>query len=187
MKVTYKGKLDNLVPAHTRKLEAKLARLGKLIDGRDEREAHVILTSERHVQRAEIAVNLHDHAFVGVGTAPDQFTALMAAIEKLEKQVRKLRAKRRDTKRGPEQSLKVKPLEEAYEEEEEPEAIEVVGPVERKVFRANDRANQKPLTLEEALMAIEDGRDYIVYRDAETDRLSVLLRRRDGNFDLVEA
>ena len=28
--------------------------------------------------------------------------------------------------------------------------------------------------------------DYLVYRDAETDRVSVLLRRRDGHFDLVE-
>jgi hypothetical protein len=31
------------------------------------------------------------------------------------------------------------------------------------------------------------GRDYIVYRDAGTDRVNVLVRRRDGHFDLVEA
>jgi hypothetical protein len=31
------------------------------------------------------------------------------------------------------------------------------------------------------------GRDYVVYRDAETDRVNVLIRRRDGNFDLIEA
>jgi hypothetical protein len=42
------------------------------------------------------------------------------------------------------------------------------------------------MTLEEALLEIDD-RDYIVYRDAETDRLSMLVRRRDGNFDLIEA
>ena len=34
---------------------------------------------------------------------------------------------------------------------------------------------------------MERGRDYLVYRDAETDRLAVLVRRRDGHFDLVEA
>jgi putative sigma-54 modulation protein len=43
------------------------------------------------------------------------------------------------------------------------------------------------MTVDEALLAMEDGKDYLVYRDAETDRLAVLLRRRDGNFDLVEA
>jgi hypothetical protein len=29
-------------------------------------------------------------------------------------------------------------------------------------------------------------RDYVVFRDAKTDRVSVLLRRRDGHFDIVE-
>ena len=41
--------------------------------------------------------------------------------------------------------------------------------------------------LDEALLEMERGRDYLVYRDAETDRLAVLVRRRDGHFDLVEA
>ena len=41
-------------------------------------------------------------------------------------------------------------------------------------------------TLEEAILSMERNREYVVYRDAETDRLSVLLRRRDGHFDLVE-
>jgi putative sigma-54 modulation protein len=36
-------------------------------------------------------------------------------------------------------------------------------------------------------MAMEKKGDYVVYRDAETDRVSVLVRRRDGHFDLVEA
>jgi hypothetical protein len=34
---------------------------------------------------------------------------------------------------------------------------------------------------------MEKGGDYLVYRDAESDRVAVLMRRRDGNFDLVEA
>ena len=42
------------------------------------------------------------------------------------------------------------------------------------------------MTLEEAVMQMDKTRDYLVYRDAETDRTSVLVRRRDGHFDLVE-
>jgi putative sigma-54 modulation protein len=42
------------------------------------------------------------------------------------------------------------------------------------------------MTLDEALLQM-DNRDYVVYRDAATDRVSVLLRRRDGHFDLIEA
>ena len=43
------------------------------------------------------------------------------------------------------------------------------------------------MTLDEAMLEMENSRDYLVYRDSETDRVSVLVRRRDGNFDLIEA
>ena len=42
------------------------------------------------------------------------------------------------------------------------------------------------MTLDEALLEMDDARDYMVYRDAATDRVAVLIRRRDGHFDLVE-
>ena len=184
MKVTYKGKLDALIQPQRKKWDAKLAKLAQLVDGRQEREAHVILTSERHAHRAEITLHLHDHALVGMGSSPDLLAAMTTAVDKIEKQVRKLRTKRRDTNRGPEKTVRRPPDVEAVAE---PAAPPAEAAPETKVFRANRRANQKPLTLEEALLVIEDGRDYLVYRDAETDRLSVLLRRRDGHFDLVEA
>ncbi|MCW5978758.1 MAG: ribosome-associated translation inhibitor RaiA [Bryobacteraceae bacterium] len=184
MKVTYKGKLDILLPAQRKKLEAKLAKLGKLVDGRDEREAHVILNSERHLHRAEITINFHDHPLVGVGDSADLLSAVTTAVDKLEKQVRKLRTKWRDTKRGPEMSLRSQP---GGGPESEAAEAEAEAPAERSVYRVNSHSKQKPMTLDEALLRIEDGRDYVVYRDAETDRLSVLVRRRDGNFDLVEA
>ena len=44
-----------------------------------------------------------------------------------------------------------------------------------------------PLTVDEALIEMEDGRSYLVYRDSDRDGVSVLLRRKDGHFDLVEA
>lgn len=185
MRVSYKGKLDTLVPAQRKKLEAKLDRLAKVVDGREEREAHFVLTNDRHVHNAELTVSIRDHVVVGVGSSPDLLTAMTGAVEKLEKQVRKLRAKWRDTKRGPEKSLKAKPVEEpGTAVAPEPDETEEAGP---QVFRANHRAEKKPLTLEEAMLEMEDGRDYLVYRDTESDHLCVLLRRRDGHFDLVEA
>ena len=43
------------------------------------------------------------------------------------------------------------------------------------------------MTLEEAVIEMEDDRDYLVYRDADKQCVSVLVRRRDGNFDLIES
>ena len=68
--------------------------MGKLLDLKGgEREAHIILTSERHLRRAEITVRVFDHPMVGVAAEADQFTSVLSAVERLEKQVLKLRGK----------------------------------------------------------------------------------------------
>lgn len=180
MKVLYTGRTDGLTPAQKKKLEAKFSKLAKLLDSRGgEREAHVILTAERHLRRAEITVRLLDHPVVGVGTGADDYTALAAAIERLEKQVLKLRAKKRDTKRAPKEGW----------EETGPALVEASSEEAggRLVYRVDDHNARKPMTLEEALLEMGPDRDYLVFRDAQRDRISVLVRRRDGHYDLVEA
>jgi hypothetical protein len=43
------------------------------------------------------------------------------------------------------------------------------------------------MTLDEAVLELERDGDYVVYRDAEKNCVSVLLRRPDGHFDLIES
>jgi len=179
MRITYTGRQVELVPAQLKKIEGQVAKLGKLLDGKDEREAHVTLSHERHLHRAEINVNYHSHPLVGLAENADLFTAIHSAIQKLEKQAIKVRAKWRDTKRTPRK---------AAAEPENAGARETTGEAaEKKIFRVNNFQYSKPMTLDEAILEMEKDRDYLVYRDAQTDRLAVLVRRRDGNFDLVEA
>jgi putative sigma-54 modulation protein len=180
MKITFTGRQVELAPAQLRKLEARFAKVGKLLDGREQTEAHVILSLERHVHQAEITVNYHNHSLVGEGSNADLFTAIHAAVEKLEKQAIKVRAKWRDTQRTPRRETAAKQAPEPPPAPPEPEA-------ERRVFRVNNHEGHKPMTLEEAILEMEKGADYLVYRDSESDRVAVLMRRRDGNFDLIEA
>jgi putative sigma-54 modulation protein len=176
MKIKYTGRQIELAPAQLRKLEARFAKIGKLLDGRRECEAHVVLSIERHLQQAEATVNYYGHPLVGTGSNVDLFTAIHSAAEKLEKQALKARSKWRDTKRAPKQDVV-----------EAPEAKPEAAPeAERQVYRVNHHQKRKPMTLEEAVLEMEKKRDYVVYRDAESDRVQVLVRRPDGNFDLVE-
>jgi len=179
MKITYTGRQVELAPAQLKKIEAQFAKVGKLLDGREQKEAHVILSLERHLHQAEITVNYYNHQLVGVGSGVDLFNAIHSAIEKLEKQTIKVRAKWRDTKRTPR-----KETEAAAPEEPAAEPESEAG---HQVFRINHHERRKPMTLEEALLEMEKGGDYLVYRDAESDRVAVLVRRRDGHFDLIEA
>ena len=177
MKIAYTGRQVELAPAQLRKLESHFSKIGKLLDGRRECEAHVILSLERRTHRAEATINYYGHQLVGLGSSSDLFTAIHSAAERLEKQAVKAREKWRDTKRAP-REVAAEP-EAPVEAEAEPEA-------ERRVYRVNHHQKRKPITLEEAILEMEKKRDYLVYTDAETDRVSVLVRRRDGHFDLVE-
>lgn len=191
MKVTFAGTLDELVPAHRQKIERKLSKLGKFVDGKEENSAHVIVGHEGQFRKAEITLHVHEHDLVATATAPDLLTAMSAAIEKLEKQLLKLRERRRDSKRGPDKSIRIYAApgaaeEEAPADEGEFAVAEMEDGRQVKIFRADDRLNHKPLTLEEAVLQMEqDGLDYFVFRDLETDRICVLMRRPDGNLDLA--
>lgn len=179
MKITYTGRQAELTPVQLRKTQAKVAKVAKLLDGKGEREAHVILSSVRHLQKAEITVQFHDRQLVCVGSDSDPVAAIHQALDKLEKQAIKVRAKWRDTKRTPRKTT----IEETVEAE--PETVPPSPAY--KVFKVNHHAKRKPITLDEAILEMENNRDYLVYRDADSDRICVLMRRRDGNFDLLES
>jgi len=181
MKITYTGRQVELAPAQLKKLEARFVKIGKLLDGgKRESEAHVILSLVRHLHHAEVTVNYYHHQLVGLGSNADLFTAIHSAAEKLEKQCLKAVTKWRDAKRTPHKAAS-----EAETERPAPTVGETEA--ERRVYRVNHHQNRKPMTLDEALMELDIQNDYLVYRDAETDRISVLVRRRDGDFDLVQA
>ena len=180
MKITYTGRQVELAPAQLKKLEARFAKVGRLLDGRRECEAHVVLSLERHLHHAEATIHYYNHELVGLASSGDLFTAIHSAAEKLEKQAVKTRTKWRDTKRTPHKSAP-----EVETERVAPAETESEPPP--RVYRINHHQKRKPMTLDEALLEMDPGRDYLVYRDAESDRVAVLVRRRDGHFDLVEA
>jgi|SRR5579862_720213 len=180
MKVSYRGAEGEFPPKLQEKLDAKFSKLSKLLERRGEKEAHVIITNERHLHKAEITIQFYDHQLVGIGADGDLFKAMSDAIEKLEKQAVKQRSKWREKKRRSD----------APEPPAEPAApAHTEAADSRRVFRINHHQQRKPMTLEEALLELESesGRDYLVYRDADRECVSVLVRRRDGHFDLIES
>ena len=102
MKVTYTGRQVDLSPAQSLKLTAEFEKVGKILDnGMGEAEAHVILSHERFQNNVEITVPYHHHELIGQGSDPDLFSAIHAAVGKLEQQAVRVRGKWRDSKRVP--------------------------------------------------------------------------------------
>ncbi len=198
MKISYTGNFEAIPPRQRAKLEAKLQKLSKVLERRGEKEAHVVLTQERFLHKVEITVNAWDHAMVGIATDGDVAVAAHEAFDRLEKQLLKLRARWRDTKRvrdkeadGEKASATLQPPASASKPAKAGNSAKQaagVGKVARKqVYRVNHSDGSKPMTLEEAMLEMEASQDYLVYRDAQTDRVTVLMRRSDGHFDLIES
>jgi putative sigma-54 modulation protein len=186
MNVTYTGKQENLHQKHKDQIDSKLSKIGKLldVDGKSQKSARVVLAHDKNMHRAEVTIRYLDHTVVGEHVDADQFTALTNAIERVERQILKLRDKRREPK-GPRESWEKGGSTGPGPEAEPREPAPPASNGRPKVFRVQP-ADGKPLTEEEAVLVIESDEQYLVYRDARTQRLSVLLRRSDGNFDLVE-
>lgn len=189
MNIIYTGRQNEFPPQYREKLEAKLQKISKMIERKGEKEAHIIHRQERFLHVVEITINTYDHSIVCYGEDAELLPAMHTALEKLEKQVVKLREKWRDTKR------QLAPPESEAEAEAPPERTEPAASERhqgKRVYRIDHESDgRKPMTLDEALLEMDGTRngkpDYLVFRDASSDRLSVLLRRRDGNFDLIES
>lgn len=193
MKLIYSGKTKEFTPELEEKITAKLAKLSKFLEQRGEREAHVCHQLERRLHKVEIIVNFHDHALVGEGVDADLDIASSQAVEKLEKQAVKLRTRWRDTHRG---ARAVPPSKANWNGSlAEAESVPAPKPARRnngtavapKIFRVDYSEDRKPMTLEEAVMEMEKDLPYVVYQDSDHNCLSVLIRRADGNFDLIES
>lgn len=195
MNINYTGRYEALPPKQRGKFEAKLQKLSKMLERKGEKEAHVIISQERFLQKVEITVNAWDHALVGVGSDADLEKAAHDALEKLEKQLVKLRSKWRDTKRHKDKEtigevVELAPAQSAAKKAKTAPTKSLSSANTRKgkkIFRVNHRDGSKPMTLEEAMLEMEASQDYMVYRDAQTDRVTVLMRRPDGHFDLIES
>ena len=87
MKIHYTGKLVTLKKEQQKNLDNHFAKLAKFVDQKGDREAHVMLTSQRFIQKAEVTMNYNGSQAVGMATHKDQFLALLASIDKLEKQL----------------------------------------------------------------------------------------------------
>lgn len=197
MKIAYTGKSEVFPPKERAKFEGKLQKLSKVLEQRGEKDTHVVLSHERFLHKVEITVNAWGHAVVGIGSNGEIAVAAQEALDRLEKQLLKLRAKWRDNRRernkeadGAKASASLQaPVAEPPKSSSKAARKATVGNKagRKQVFRVSHSENAKPMTLEEAMLEIEASEDYLVYRDAKTDRVTVLMRRSDGHFDLIES
>ena len=189
MKVHYTGRKTEISEAEKAKAKRRFEKIHRILGSNKDHEAHVILSQERNRCEAEVTLRALHHTLVCTGQNAHPFAALTIALEQLEQQAVKNKHKLTDSKKVQRQRGETPVAVELATppppaDGVTPEPPEPAGP---RIIRGNG-AHPKPLTIEEAALQLdEQDRDQVTYRDAETDRICVLLRRRDGDLELVEA
>jgi putative sigma-54 modulation protein len=171
MKIEFTGRQTDIADDVRRLAERKLQKVGKLLPSLT--RAHVILAADKHRQVAEVSVHSRQLDLAAVEVTTNPRLSVAGAIDKLLRQAQRQRAKRRGRK-GPDSPRLAAP------------AAERGGDGAPRVIRTR-RAAVKPMTLDEAALEMEGrGDGVLVFRDARTERVSVLFRRKDGHLGLVE-
>jgi len=148
----------------------------------------VVLSHEKHRFGAEvIASHRRRHWKAQEETAGDPRAAVTLAFDKIDAQAKKDLGKRRDRKRGtPGGSIrKARPT--AAELAEAGSQAEPSSPATARIVRSGQqRLPVKPMSAEEAGMRLEGSRqEFLVFRDAASEKISVLYKRRHGDFGLI--
>jgi len=177
MRVEYTGRHIE-VPADVRRLgDRKLRKLAKVLRGIT--DVHIVLALDKHRQSAEVTVH-SPHVDLAAKEESDDFGVSLAAVmDKVIRQAERHTGKRRIRKSGRARPATVREVAAAP-----PASTEERAP---RVIRTR-RFAVKPMTVEEAALemgATTDG--VLVFRDAATERVNVLYRRKDGNLGLIEA
>jgi putative sigma-54 modulation protein len=157
-------------------IDRRLARLGRLLNDAA-LSAQVILTREKYRHLSEIVIHARgDHTLRGTGEGNAWPLSLRQAAVKIEQQAQTLKGKWDERKRKGSGARVV--------------SAGAAAPAEpgsaRRIVRAT-RYAVKPMSVEDAALRVEGGSEtFIVFRNADTDAVSIVYRRKDGNFGLIE-
>jgi putative sigma-54 modulation protein len=164
-------------------IESRIAKLDRYIAGIS--DVHVTLSAEKYRQIAEVNVRSRGNVHLSAREASGDLKAsINLAIEKIAGQAKKRQRKRIDRKRRRAGTASAAEAEEGtfnlLAGEGAPSAA-APRVIESRRFVV------KPLSVEEAVLAIEEQRsEFLVFRNAANDRTNVLYRRPDGNFGLID-
>jgi putative sigma-54 modulation protein len=181
MRIEFTGRQTE-VPEPLRRLgERKLSKLARVLPGIT--RAHVILSVDRHRQVAEVNVRSPRRELAAREASADFGASLAAAFEKLHRQAQHHLGKRLDRKRRGGSERAARGRERAATPR--PPAPGDLEPA-RRVVRPR-RVPLRPMSVDEAAVELDRRAEgFVLYRDAATERMSVLYRRKDGHLGLLE-
>ena len=156
-------------------VEKRFEKLGKYFS--DDTEVHVTLTKQKNDEKVEVTIPMKGTTIRAEETSQDIRTTIDMLDEIVERQLRRNRKKLIDRYQNA-QSLSSFFEDGETDDEDEEASIRIVR---------SKRFAIKPMDPEEACFQMDMlGHNFYVFYNSETDLVSVVYKRKDGDYGLIE-
>lgn len=177
------GRNYEITPDIREMVEKKLAKITeRLFD--DVIDIRVVLQVEKYRNICEILIVGKEHDVKTVQESDESMQeAINLALDHLKRQAQKNRKKIRDHRRG---SGNGRVVNEWMVQVLEPGQLrETEDQKSPRIVKTNNLAI-RPMSIEEAALRLDDSKnEFIVFRDIDSDKVSVIYKRKDNNLGLI--
>ncbi len=140
----------------------------------EETEVHVTFSVEKEQQKIEVTIPMKGNIVRAEEESSDMYASIDLVEETIERQLRRYKNKLVDQKQN------AMSLSKAFLDETVPEEEEI------RIIRTK-RFAVKPMDVEEACIQMELlGHSFFVFRNAETDEVNVVYKRKGNTYGLIE-
>lgn len=172
MKFIISGKNLDVTDGLKAAIEEKIGKLERYFT--PETEVHVTLSVEKERQKIEITIPMKGNIVRAEQVSDDMYVSIDLVEEVIERQLRKYKNKLVNRQQS------AASLSKAFIEEEIEEDDEI------KIIRSK-KFGMKPMDPEEACIQMELlGHNFYVFRNAATDEVNVVYKRKGNTFGLIE-
>ncbi len=176
MKYNIIGRKVNLKDNFKERVYKKLGKFEKIYS--DDAEATVTVTVEKNRQTVEVTIRDNGMMYRAESTALEMNDALDAVVDILGGQIRKNKTKL---------SKKMKPDSfEAYFADEDVDSDDELDDEDYAVVKTKT-FSVKPLSVEEAILQMNlIGHEFFMFRNANSNEINVVYKRKNGTYGLLE-
>lgn len=159
------------------KMELKLKKFDKIFDFNS--DVQLVLSKEKEREICEITIYYKDTIFRVEETTRDMYESFDECIENLKKQIRKYKTKL-------ENKFKEKKYEDVLLEFDGDDFHNYDEETEFTVLKTK-KISVKPMFVEEAILQMNLlNHEFFVFRNAETNEIDIVYKRKDGNYGIIE-
>lgn len=178
MRTIVKGK-NYEVPEPVREYaERKLGRLERLLDDRSDATVELSVEQHRSAQDShivDVTLMIHGQALRSSSAAPTHQAGIDDVLDKIERRAVDFRERPRTRARAANERAATEPAGAPDADDRRGQIVKV------------KRFNVEPMFEEDAVAQMEElGHSFFVFVNAETERIAILYRRREGDYGLIE-